>query len=351
MDQETDTRDEGLSRWKIGFALLFLAGLGVTIALVAWLGFEPVAAFISAAGMQLLWLGPYYAVPIFFAALAWRTAFAPGEAPRFRHVLVGAWIGLSINWLLPVAQIGGEFAKVRWLRHRGATGTQAGSSVMIDKTIQAFTQVVYALVGLVLLVWEFGERGLTPLVLLGCAVAGTGILVFYKLQRAGFFGGLAAGARRLSRRLAHFELNGASALDTAIGEGYSRRSRVLLVTIWRLLFRFTMAGEVWLAFYFMGHPISLVEAVILESLGQAVRAVAFAVPAGLGVQEAGFVLLGAVLGLGPEISLALSLAKRLRELLVGLPGLLVWQLAEGRILAGRLAAGRDARRRDADESP
>ncbi len=349
MNQDVETREQGLSRWKVVFALLFLAGLGVTIALVAWFGFGPVAAVFSEAGARLLWLGPYYAVPIFFAALAWRTVFAAGEAPDFRHLFVAAWVGLAINWLLPVAQIGGEFVKVRWLMHRGVTGAQAGASVVIDKTIQAFTQVVYALVGLILLLSVFGERGLTPLVLIGCAVAGAAILGFYKLQRVGFFGFLAARARRLSRRLAHFELNGgAAALDAAISEGYGHRRRILMVLVWRLLFRATMAGEVWLALYFMGHPVSLVEAVILESLGQAVRGAAFAVPGGLGVQEAGFVLLGAALGLSPEVSLAVSLAKRLRELLVGLPALLVWQLAEGRNLAGRLVASQSIRRRDSD---
>jgi hypothetical protein len=46
----------------------------------------------------------------------------------------------------------------------------------------------------------------------------------------------------------------------------------------------------------------------------------------LGVQEGGLILLGAVVGLAPEVALALSLVKRIRELLVGLPGLLVWQM-------------------------
>ena len=80
----------------------------------------------------------------------------------------------------------------------------------------------------------------------------------------------------------------------------------------------------------MGHPVSLIEALILESLTQAVRAAAFVVPAGLGVQEGGLVLIGGALGLSPDLSLALSLAKRFRELIVGLPGLLVWQLRERR---------------------
>jgi hypothetical protein len=32
----------------------------------------------------------------------------------------------------------------------------------------------------------------------------------------------------------------------------------------------------------------------------------------------------------PETALALSLVKRVRELLLGVPGLIVWQIAEGR---------------------
>ena len=39
---------------------------------------------------------------------------------------------------------------------------------------------------------------------------------------------------------------------------------------------------------------------------------------------------GAVVGLGPEVALALSLIKRVRELVIGAPALLAWQIAEGR---------------------
>ncbi|MDQ2694335.1 MAG: TIGR00374 family protein, partial [Pseudomonadota bacterium] len=92
------------------------------------------------------------------------------------------------------------------------------------------------------------------------------------------------------------------------------------------------AGEVWLGLYFLGYPVGLLEAVLLESLGQAVRSAAFAVPGALGVQEGGYMLLGGVLGLSPEAGLALSLVRRVRELLLGIPALLAWQAAEGRWL-------------------
>jgi len=63
-----------------------------------------------------------------------------------------------------------------------------------------------------------------------------------------------------------------------------------------------------------------------------VRAAAFLIPGAIGVQEGGFIVLGSLVGLGPEVSLALSLTKRVRELLLGIPGLIIWQAAEGRRL-------------------
>jgi hypothetical protein len=37
-------------------------------------------------------------------------------------------------------------------------------------------------------------------------------------------------------------------------------------------------------------------------------------------------MLGRVVGIAPETALALSLAKRVRELVLGIPGLIAWQL-------------------------
>jgi hypothetical protein len=71
------------------------------------------------------------------------------------------------------------------------------------------------------------------------------------------------------------------------------------------------------------------DAFVLESLGQAIRGAGFAIPGALGVQEGGYLLLAPLAGLAPDAALALSLAKRARELLLGLPGLLYLRLAAG----------------------
>ena len=65
---------------------------------------------------------------------------------------------------------------------------------------------------------------------------------------------------------------------------------------------------------------------------QAMRHVAFMVPAGLGVQEATLVLFGHLMGVTSELALAVSMAKRVREVLCRVPSLLSWQWMEGRRL-------------------
>ena len=49
--------------------------------------------------------------------------------------------------------------------------------------------------------------------------------------------------------------------------------------------------------------------------------------------QAAFIVLGGLVGLGPDVSLAISLAIRIREVLIDVPGLLFWQHTEGQALA------------------
>jgi uncharacterized membrane protein YbhN (UPF0104 family) len=67
-------------------------------------------------------------------------------------------------------------------------------------------------------------------------------------------------------------------------------------------------------------------AIALESVTQAVKSLIFVAPAGLGVQEASLLEVGQLLGLGSDVAIALSLAKRMREILFGIPALVLWQV-------------------------
>ena len=54
------------------------------------------------------------------------------------------------------------------------------------------------------------------------------------------------------------------------------------------------------------------------------------VPAAIGVQEGGYAVLAQLFGLPAEMGLAVSLLKRAREIVLGVPALIYWQAIEGR---------------------
>ena len=70
-----------------------------------------------------------------------------------------------------------------------------------------------------------------------------------------------------------------------------------------------------------------------QSVEGLLQGLAFAVPGAIGVQEGGFVLLAPLVGVSPETALSLALVKRLRELVIGGGGLLVWGMAPGKVVA------------------
>ena len=74
------------------------------------------------------------------------------------------------------------------------------------------------------------------------------------------------------------------------------------------------AFEVYVILYFLGHPVSYMEAIMLETLVELVRAGTFFIPATLGTQEAAFLLAtGAITG-QPGLGVATALMRRVREI-------------------------------------
>jgi uncharacterized protein (TIRG00374 family) len=118
-----------------------------------------------------------------------------------------------------------------------------------------------------------------------------------------------------------------------LGMIYAARSNVVASAVVHLGGWAIGVAEVAIVFAFMGHPVSIGEALVIESLLHAVRGAAFAIPSALGAQEGALVVLCAAFGIPPEQAIALSLVKRAADLVLGVPGLLGWQMLEwGRLL-------------------
>ena len=114
----------------------------------------------------------------------------------------------------------------------------------------------------------------------------------------------------------------AKEVDNEVQLMYQRRKRLRLAVVLRTLALIMQSGEVWLACYLLGHPIGIPESVMLKSLTSTLSDVAFVVPNAYGIQEGAFILLGGLVGLTPDVSLAVSLVLRLRDLILDPPGLI-----------------------------
>ena len=310
--------------------LLFLAGAALLALLVWRQGAGEVFSALALAGWGVALLALYRAVPLGLDTLGWAVLFPARDRPRPGVLLWARWMAECLNTLLPVAQIGGHFLRADLVRRRGAGGTDAGATVTVDFTVGLGGQILFTLTGLVLLILHYspGDPGLGLGVGLGAGAAL--ICGFYLAQRKGLY---SLGVRtfrlhRIGRRSLDL-LAGAERLDARVSKLYGDRSRVLACGAWRTAAWFARAGETWLFLYFCGLTPTPGEVLIVESLSAAFRSAGFLVPGAVGIQDGGVMLAGTLVGLGPESGLALALAKRARELMVGVPGLVSLLASEG----------------------
>lgn len=315
---------------RLLFFALSSAGLALLVVLIAHFGASAVFDAVAAAGWGVVVVGAFHLVPMALDTLAWSALLPRAQLPAFARLLAMRWIGEAVNSLVPSAQVGGDFARAYLLMRGGVPGATVAASVIVNLTLMVVALFIFCVTGVLALLVTLRPAGATlvlpGLVLLAGAMVGP--MVF--LQRAGMF-------QRMVRVLGQLLplrdvsglLAGAESLDDTLRDTWARPRLLGASTAWALVGWFAGTGEVWLALHFLGHPVSLVDALILESLIQAVRNGAFFIPGALGVQEGSAVLFGGLLGLAPETALALSLLKRCRELLLGLPGLLAWQVWTG----------------------
>jgi putative membrane protein len=290
------------------------------------------------AGWQVLWLVPYRGVYMLLYAIGWFRLLRPYDRDRqvgLGYLLWTTFVREAIDRLLPVASVGGGVAGVRLLGWRGIAMSSASATVVVEILLTLIASYLFAVLGLLLLV-RYGATGPEyRRVLLGLLFSLPVPVVMGLLLRYGsVFERLEGFLRPLVGVSAASEA--ATSLDKEV-RACLHRGRSLLIA-GGLQFGAFVSGafEVWFALRLFGHPVDVSTALILESMTQALRLAAFVVPAGLGVQEGALVLFGHALGISAELALAVSLAKRVREVLCGVPALLSWQWMEGRRIRTQL---------------
>jgi putative membrane protein len=312
--------------WLLSIGVLVFAGVLISQDLPA------IMATLAHAGWGLLLVALFHLLPLLLDAMAICVLFeqASSRSPYWDSLLA-RWVGESANSLMPAGQIGGPVLMARHLAQRGMRIQEAAAAITVSTTLQTFAQIVFALIGVVVLgaqTSHFSSVALRTSALIASAFLAVQVGGFYLIQRRGLFGKLTRAVRRFTgnRNWSQW-VTQAQAIDIAVEGIYRRNSAVAASFLLSLIGWIVGTGEVYLIALFLGAPVSWRDALLLESLGQAIRGAAFAIPGALGVQEGGYLLLAPLAGLSPDVGLALSLAKRARELLLGLPGLLYWRVA------------------------
>lgn len=310
-------------------------GVGLVAVIILAYGIAPIFEACVAVGWGAVLVALIRSVETCGAGVAWRLVIPAGRPRLTRICAMLRWVRESINSLLPVAQVGGEVAGARLLSLYGLPGSLAGASVLVDLLVQTASQFIFTIVGLLVLVAIGGADGIVRWVAFGLCIMGPALLGFFAVQRFG-------GVKLVERILAHFAdnpewrvLGGLAALHERLQKIYARRGAVAAAFLLHLAIWFFGVLEVWTALHFMGHPVPYRTALVIESLAQAVRGAAFVVPGAIGVQEGGFVALCAVFGIPAPAAVALSLVKRLPEIVLGIPGLFLWHALESRSWLGR----------------
>jgi putative membrane protein len=284
------------------------------------------------AGAASLWLVPYRLVFFALYAVGWRAMlrpFDPGGKAGYGYVLWVTTVREAVDRLLPVASVGGSVVGVRLMRWTGLAIVPVSATIIVEILLTLCALYLFGALATLILLGS-GASGahrevLAVLVLSLPIPLGSLLLlrygaVFARLER--FLGpmvGLSSG-------------EAAASLDAELRACLGRIGTALLAGALQLAALISAAFEIWWAMRLFDHPISISSSVMLEGLTQAVRHLAFIVPAGLGVQEAALALFGHTLGISTELALAVSAVKRMREVLCGVPPLLSWQWLEARRL-------------------
>ena len=307
-----------------------LAGLLGAAWLIFHVGVSSVWVAVTSIGWGGLCLLCLYGLANFcLLGAAWLVLDPPYSWSNMVTYIWGRAVRDSAGEILPFSQLVGLVVGARAVMLRGLSRPVAFASTIVDMTLEMSAQFVFICAGLAIFAIDLPGAALqAPLVkttLIGICIAIPLAGGFLVLQRRGF--SLLEGA--VSRMIPAWTA-GAGAVSLALGKIHDAPGRMIVGFGVHVVGWLAGAFGTWLALLLLDARVSFANAVAIEAVLAAIRSATIFVPGAIGVQEVGYVLLMPTFGLPPQLGIAVSLLKRAREIALGVPVLLAWQIAEGR---------------------
>jgi uncharacterized protein (TIRG00374 family) len=303
---------------------LVIGGAALLVLLVRAIGLTPLVEDLRRFGVGLVVVVAFELLLDACNTLGWRHTLVASPRVGFWSLYWIRQAGTAVNQLTPTAMLGGEVVKAMLLRPH-LPMADALASLLAAKVSFAIAQTALVLLGLASILSRLHDAPRLALgVVLSCITTFTAVLAFLLLQRRGMFATLAGFAWRLGLRTAFVARVRAQgdALDARLVTFYRDRPGAFVRSVgWHFIAQITGLLQLVFILAWLGTPASIGTCLAIEAFALVVDSALFFVPARIGVQEGGRVVIFTALGLGAATGLAVALIVRLNQLIVTAVGL------------------------------
>ncbi len=315
---------------------VFYFALGVVLLgfVVAAIDLAEVGVQVAKVGYGILVLVGIYFVAFAIDSITWQLTIrgVPMNFPWAYRVWKLRMVGESFNAVIPAGGMGGEPVKASLLKsHYGINYREGVASLILAKTINMMALVIFLIVGFALMIQaEALPRAYEYVAGIGLLAFAVGVFLFFVIQRLSITSltGTWISRWRFGRRIEDI-LHLIHDMDERLVHFYTLNKGRFVGALFLALVNWMLgAVEIYFALVFLDRPITWTEALIIEAVAQMVRTGAFFIPAAIGVQEGAFLLVcGAITG-SPSIGVAVSVIRRIREVIW-----IIWGFAVGALFS------------------
>jgi len=262
-----------------------------------------------------------------FHTLGWRYCLSePHRSLPFARLFAIRLAGGSINYVTPTGAVGGEVVKGTLL-FLDYHGPEAATGVIIGKLSYALSQFLFVVLGSMVVLWRIRLPATASAAMFAASLLlGASMAAFFLVQRRGKLGTILRWG--VARRLAGRRLEGVARhvtdVDCSLKRFYEEHpSGLPLSMLWHGIGFTCSIVKTWYFLFFMTGG-SFFAAAGAWFLGTWLDLLTFAIPLGIGVQEAIRVLAFKTIGFSMDLGLTYGVALRLEQVFWAGIGLLAY---------------------------
>ncbi len=272
---------------------------------------------------------------LYFDSLTWFVLIKKKSISFFWSFII-TWIAQTSGKFFPTGNVTGEFVRIYLAIKKGLSSHESSSTVFADLILATFSLFIMGLFSFFLVIFKdsalinssYNEYIYFSLILIFC-----GCVFFYFFIKKRLLKYLLKKKNsifniKLNKKKIVFFIK----LDSSLYSLTKKKTIVSKALLFRLVGWLAGAFEIYVFLLIIDIHVSFVDVILIESFTGIIRAVAFFVPAGIGVQELAFVFIGGYVGLSPSVAFSVAIGRRVREFLVGIPAIVTWFIFFGKDL-------------------